>query len=97
MYSNGVAVKEEICWAMEEIDILHKAWSAKDAWYTSIVDGKHKRNSRHYLGLACDLRIWYIDKAYLNDFVDEAKELLGPNYNVLLEKTHIHISFRPTR
>ncbi len=97
VYSNGVSVKHEICRAMEIIDVIHKEMTSYDATFTSIVDGKHKDTSRHYLGMAVDIRNWLLLPDSILLFVVELKNRLGPNYNVLIERTHIHVSFRPIR
>lgn len=96
VYSYGVAVKEEICKAMFLMDQEHKLMTdGIHAHYTSIVDGLHSRNSLHYVGLACDLRIWYLPK--LAPFIDSITLLLGEDYDIVLEKDHIHVEFQPTR
>lgn len=97
VYANGVAVKHEISRAMEIVDDAHNTWTGRDAQFTSIVDGKHSAKSLHYVGLAVDLRTWYIPKKELEDFAVQLRTDLGPDYDVVVEKTHIHIEFQPTR
>ena len=97
VYSHGVSVKHEICEAMYKIDRLHVVWTDREAEFTSIVDGIHSPKSLHYLGLASDLRIWYVNTGKLEAFTEAVEDLLGVSYFVLLEKDHMHISFRPTR
>ena len=97
VFSLGVTVKHEICWAMEVIDILHKEMTSFDATFTSIVDGKHSPQSLHYQGMAVDIRNWLLLPDSLEPFVKELKLRLGPDYKVIIERTHIHVSFRPTR
>ena len=58
---------------------------------TSGKDGKHGDNSLHYQGKAVDLRIWNV----LETLVNRLKEHLGPQYDVVLEKDHIHIELDP--
>lgn len=60
---------------------------------TSCMDGKHKRSSAHYTGMAIDLRIWDITDA--DRCVEEMQYNLGKNYDVLLENDHIHLEFDP--
>ena len=58
--------------------------------------GKHGRGSLHYVGLAIDIRTR--DFLRQQDKVEVAKEIgdrLGSQYDVALEKTHIHIEFQP--
>lgn len=95
VYSSGVAVKEEICYAMDVADRLHRQETGRDAEFTSIVDGQHSKTSLHYAGLACDLRTWFLDNHV--SFRNMLAEALGPDYDVILEPTHIHVEFQPKR
>ena len=97
VWAYGVAVKEEICYAMFIIDQEHKLWAGREADFTSIVDGKHSSKSLHYVGLACDLRHWYITEPDRPRFVEAIEDLLGDGYDVVPEVDHIHIEFQPTR
>ena len=49
-------------------------------------DGKHMVGSKHYEGLAADLRF---------PLRDEIKAVLGPGWDVVWEKDHIHIERDP--
>lgn len=75
-----------------------------DCVITSALDGKHSKNSRHYVGMALDFRIRHLssgedytitqeDLDIAKNIVEELKENLGDSYFVLLEKTHIHVQF----
>lgn len=59
---------------------------------TSVNDGKHSsRNSKHYIGLAVDIRTWFAeDKTVLER---EIREALTPEFYVQLEPTHLHIQY----
>ena len=59
---------------------------------TSVCDGKHMEDSLHYQGCAFDVRTWWIAGRELQ-VVRELKEALGPDYDVVLEKDHIHIEY----
>jgi hypothetical protein len=69
---------------------------------TSVLDGKHKSNSKHYDGDAFDLRTWETDtcgvqmtphtKQYLASLLGNS---LGDNWDVVVEKTHIHCEYDP--
>ena len=98
VYSQGVSVKEEICRAMHRTDWLHQEQTGRDAEFTSIVDGKHHKNSLHYVGLAVDLRIWYLGGTPERiQFTLDLQQHLGDDYDVLLKPDHIHIEFQPER
>lgn len=68
---------------------------------TSGNDSQHMPNSYHYDNRAVDLRIWEItdpglrhtDRTY--DFTSVLRVRLGPEYDVLLKPTHIHIEPSP--
>ena len=62
---------------------------------TSLCDGKHMSNSKHYQGLAADLRINNVLPAKLMELLSILKNALGVDFDVVLEKDHIHIEFDP--
>lgn len=62
---------------------------------TEVTGGKHGRGSLHYVGQAADLRSRNLTKTQQNNVVLELRERLGENYDVILEKTHIHLEFQP--
>lgn len=74
---------------------------------TSIHDGRHGRNSLHYRGKAMDVRflgqrpggivardhVVQKDKAYR--WQDRLRRILGADFDVVLEKDHLHIELDP--
>jgi len=62
---------------------------------TSVTDGKHSKTSLHYSGCAFDCRIY--STADSEAIRDEIKRQLNIDYDVILEKNHIHIEFQPRR
>lgn len=58
---------------------------------TSVSDGKHSPGSLHYVGHACDLRL----PSQPHDFVDELRSALGDEFDVVLEKDHVHVEWQP--
>jgi hypothetical protein len=63
---------------------------------TSVTDGKHGPNSLHYKGLAMDLRTRHLRVPEKVDEIAKAiRGELGRNYDVVVEKDHIHIEFDP--
>jgi len=60
---------------------------------TSAKDGKHKTGSKHYDGEALDFRIWHFDDA--SRAAEKLQTRLGKDYDVVLEKTHIHAEYDP--
>jgi hypothetical protein len=63
---------------------------------TSVVDGKHSRGSKHYSGNGWDGRTRNIptEDAKGKIFLD-IKNALGSDYDVVLEKNHIHCEYDP--
>lgn len=63
-------------------------------WITSGIDGAHMVGSKHYIGEALDMR--RSNLVGKEDFViDKIQKRLGKNYQIILEKTHIHIEYDP--
>ena len=64
---------------------------------TSGTDSKHGNGSLHYVGLAVDLRIrdFASKNVTVVSVVRQLKNLLGKQYDVVQERTHIHIEFQP--
>lgn len=59
---------------------------------TSVIDGEHMRASIHYTGGAVDIRLPKRNKAHFRLLIANA---LGDDFDVVLEKTHIHIEWQP--
>lgn len=62
---------------------------------TSVVDGKHGRHSHHYKGCAWDLRTRNLSPDVAMSIARELQEALGDEFQVVLEKDHIHCEFDP--
>lgn len=60
---------------------------------TSGNDGKHMETSLHYKDLAWDIRIKDLVKDRVPRLVEELKTRLGPGFQVILEKDHVHCEF----
>ncbi len=83
--------------ALLAIIISHEVYSSfgYDLTVTSITDGVHSRQSIHEFGYAIDIRTRNIVKPDHEKIVAKLKTALGPLYDVVLEKDHIHIEFDP--
>ena len=64
---------------------------------TSLNDGKHSQTSLHYSGCAADLRTRYFLKSEQSKVVNDLKEALTIDFDVVLEKDHIHLEYQPKR
>ena len=70
---------------------------------TSIVDGKHSKRSLHYVGNskvnkfgnAIDLRTRYFNRDKQIEITADLKSKLTDEFDVVLEKDHIHLEFDP--
>jgi hypothetical protein len=62
---------------------------------TSGEDGQHMSGSRHYTGDAIDIRRRNLSKPQLDAVLAGLKERLGPGYDIVLERTHIHVEYDP--
>ncbi len=62
---------------------------------TAAIDGKHSRASLHYTGAAVDLRIRHLPLGGAEKIYGDLISALGSDYDVVLEKSHIHVEFQP--
>lgn len=68
---------------------------SKDLVITSLCDGKHSKNSKHYEGNAIDLRRRHLTSDELTNIYNKLANTLGDDYDVIIETTHIHIEYDP--
>lgn len=66
-----------------------------DCVITSCCDGKHGHHSHHYKGMAIDFRTRHVPEWQLPKLVRLLKESLEEQFQVVLEKDHIHIEYDP--
>jgi len=63
---------------------------------TSILDGKHKTGSLHPKGLALDIRTRnFSGESALKNCIEDLRDALGPQFDVVRESDHIHVEFDP--
>lgn len=60
---------------------------------TSLTEGVHVIDSKHYSGQAADLRTNGIDPSLVPQIAQQLQAQLGPSYYVLLEGDHIHMQY----
>jgi len=65
----------------------------KDLVVTSGLDSAHSAGSLHYYGLAVDLRTRYFSHGKKIQVFNDLKIKLGNSYDVINEKTHIHVEW----
>jgi len=64
---------------------------------TSVSEGEHKEKSLHPEGLAFDLRTRNFTRVEVDRIARAIRESLTIDYDVVVEKTHIHVEFQPKR
>jgi hypothetical protein len=79
--------------ALREADEAFKAINSYLV-ITSLKDRQHSSGSLHYAGLAFDCRIRHLDSSDIERVYASLVARLADAYNVILEKTHIHIEVR---
>jgi len=98
-YKPGVKVKgiqPEIVLAIQVAYSGYRdMYQSGDMVVTSVMDGVHSANSLHYKGLAVDLRTRDMHLGDLERWVGGIKECLTDEYDVVLERNHIHIEYQP--
>ena len=85
----------EIETAMDVADALSKAIAKKEMVVTAGFDGKHMPGSKHYEGNAFDMRSRIYTDHELRELVDNLRENLGSDYDVVDEVSHIHVEYDP--
>ena len=86
-------VRPEIVLAMQVAENVLRGFGA-ELTVTSCLEGRHRRNSLHYAGLAFDLRTRDLE-VDPSEVTARLREALGPEFDVVLEPTHIHVEFQP--
>ena len=85
-------IRPEMVWALSACSEVYRK-EGYELVVTSISEGKHQRASKHYTGCAADLRMHMLPNPGL--IVQFLRQALGEDFDVVLEKDHIHIEFDP--
>lgn len=64
---------------------------------TSVTEGKHSRTSLHYSGAAIDIRTRDMVPGVAEATAKRLRARLTAEYDVLLERDHIHVEWQPKR
>ena len=88
---NIVDLAPQLVMLLPVIDQIYHDEYNTELVITSGKDGIHKQGSLHYEGKAVDLRIWNI----WDSLIARLKKELGPDFDVVLEKDHIHLEWDP--
>lgn len=87
-------IRPETVLAMVLVDQLYRDISVQCV-ITSVNSGKHMKGSLHYEGLAFDIRIKNVPDEILSGLVTEIRNCLPSDFDVVLEKDHLHVEFDP--
>jgi hypothetical protein len=85
-------LKKEIRRILGIIEFLYMK-NGEEAVITSTYEGTHSPQSLHYANLAIDIRIPHTGNPA--DMTTKLKQNLNKDYDVVLEKDHIHIEYDP--
>jgi len=91
----GEGLTENITTIERDIDRAFNKIANRDAVVTYTINGMHKTGSLHYSGNAIDLRTRDLTISEKSRVAQLLKEILGDNYDVVVEKTHIHVEYDP--
>lgn len=104
----GFEIKEGVYGTLQEVmtpalDAVARVWSSHALGrpvITSIEDGTHQADSKHYQGLAFDVRLNNITADH-ETLRGELAALLGPAFDVVHEyhgqaADHMHLEYDPT-
>ena len=92
---SAVGLKPEILDAQYSVfEELRRAGVAT-VYRTAGTNGSHSRNSLHYVGLAMDF--WWQGVRDGKVICDAIAESLGDEYDVVWERSHLHIEFQPEK
>lgn len=87
--------------AIEKVDDVYQA-NGVTLFITSGTEGHpgdrvHKKTSKHYTGEAFDCRIRNIPNGHqaVVNIYNAIRRVLGPDFDVILEKDHIHVEYDP--
>lgn len=65
----------------------------KNITVTSTTEGVHREASLHPCGYAVDIRSWSFTTKQMVDIYAYMSNNLGPDYDVIMEKDHLHIEY----
>lgn len=103
-FKTGVVLdlQPDMARALPLIEQAHvDAGISRGAFITSGTDGVHRDDSKHYLGLAVDLRTRDLTSGEVTRLTTALRRRLNGNgllnrpYQVIVEGTHIHVEYDP--
>ena len=92
--SKWTGLKPEILLAVMVADSVYSQFG-HELVLTEGTGGKHMNGSKHYIGDAVDIRTNYLTDDELRDIVDQIRDRLTVDFDVVVEATHLHLEFDP--
>lgn len=79
------------------INVVHSVHVARGIamTITSVTDGRHSSGSLHHCGRAFDCRTRHLTADEANALAHDVVDALGPEWDVVLESTHLHVEHDP--
>ena len=98
MYKSGVpeTLQVEMLRIMPVIDYITSELCGRTAIITSTTDGRHMSGSKHYKGLAVDLRTRDLPLDVQKRYYFALNYALSKLCDVVFESDHIHIEYSPS-
>lgn len=90
---NIQGIKLEMRTALVHAEIIWRE-HGQELVVTSGLEGEHRAGSLHYYGYALDFRSKYFSKEDKIKVAQIYQKILGTDYMVLNEPTHIHVEYR---
>jgi hypothetical protein len=98
----NLSLRPEMARALPLIELAHgDAYLPRGAFITSGDDGDHMDGSKHYEGLAVDLRTRDLTQPEIGRLVAALRKRLNGSaavdrpYNVVVESDHLHVEYDP--
>lgn len=98
-YKRGVKVSHlnpKLITAIQSLDSVRMSVFGKSLVITSGNDGEHMKSSKHYTDDAVDVRTRDLNTQEKDLFTKIAQTMLGNQFQVILEKDHLHIEYDPS-
>ncbi len=91
----GVRIKGLHSAMVRALPIVEDVYGTVECVITSGADGKHMFGSLHPRGKALDFRTRNLPSGALGGVIDAIRQRLGPDYDVIKEKDHLHVEYDP--
>lgn len=89
-------LQPQIVLALISIDQIY-AHEGQECVITSACDGHHMAGSKHYEGLAVDLRTRFFSRGQIALVRRKIEKAVGDGYQCIIEKDHLHFEYDPPR